>query len=168
MEPKVISKGERWLVYGFFACIDALQVALDLTVAGEVANHFIDIGAGAILFFYGTLKKLWTGKKLFVLLATFIGEQIPFVNALPFWTLDIRNLYSGTITEQGKVAMDQEKFLQNPDSRPLNVDGARAPVNSTGVQSSGNSMNQGGYRAPSGGLHSIKNQMVDIKPSMLK
>ncbi len=169
MEPKVVNKGEKWLVFGFFGATDALQVILSLFVVGEVVNHFIDIAAGIVLFAYGLFRRLWTGKKLAVLLATFVGEQIPFVNALPFWTLDVANLFSGTITSEQKESMEQERTVKNTINQPLYVDGSRAPRNPNDPPSSNPTpSNQSGIRAPGGGLQPAKTPMVDIKPPVLK
>ena len=158
MEPKVVNKGEKWLIYGIFACIDALQVALDFTAVGEIANHFIDIIAAAILLLYGMFRKLWPGHKLLVLLATFIGEQIPFVNALPFWTFDVRNLFSETVTEQQKTDLEQ---AERPKGGPMYVNGVRMSENSDITPA-----NEDGVRLPNGGLEppTGKVPMVDIKP----
>ena len=151
------------LVYAFFACVDLFQILLDLTGYGEIANHFIDIGVGIILFGYGSMKKLWAPKKLGVLLATFIGEQIPFLNALPFWTLDIANLYSGTITSEQKAEMAQNEFIQNTQKQPLNNDGSRLPRNEQTETPYTGPVNQDGLRIPNGGLTQQTNKMVDIK-----
>ncbi|MEI6304493.1 MAG: hypothetical protein WCP09_00535 [Candidatus Taylorbacteria bacterium] len=163
MEPKVVNSMEKMLVYAFFACVDLTQIILDFTGIGEVANHFIDIGVGIILFSYGSMKKLWAPKKLGVLLATFIGEQIPFVNALPFWTLDIANLYSGTITSEQKAETEQEEFIQNSQIQPLNSDGSRLPRNEREQNKYTGPVNQNGLRIPNGGLTPPTNKMVDIK-----
>lgn len=170
MEPKVVNGTEKLLVYAFFACVDLTQIILDFTGIGEVANHFIDIGVGIILFSYGSMKKLWAPKKLGVLLATFVGEQIPFVNALPFWTLDIANLFSGTITSKQKEEMEMAQFMQNTERQPLNSEGSRQPRNVNNQTEYTGPVNQGGVRIPNGGLSPSTNKMVDIKkpPSVLK
>lgn len=118
--PKVVKRSEKIWVYCLFVFFDLIQIIFDALVLPEGLNHFLDFIIGGILFAYGQKKKLWTGQKLLILLATFVVEQIPFVNALPFWTLDVRNLYSGTISKAPPE--------QNPNEQAhLNKDGTRLP-----------------------------------------
>jgi hypothetical protein len=146
--------------------MDGVQIALDATGVGEVVNHILDFAIGAMLLLYGMIKKLWTGKKLLVLLATFLGEQIPFVNALPFWTLDVRNLYSETITPEEKEAMRQQEIEDFSIYQPHNKDGVRAPSGSQPNNMAAGPANKDGLRLPGGGLQPTKTQMVDIKPPL--
>lgn len=115
-----ISKGEKVIVYGFFALSDLVQIILDILVVSEVVNHILDFIIGGILLAYGQWRKLWNGNKLLILLATFVGEQIPFVNAAPFWTIDVWNMYSGRAPQ-----VDTEKV------KYLNKDGVRLPSGKT-------------------------------------
>jgi hypothetical protein len=167
MEPKIVSKGEKWLVFGFFGFIDALQF---IFVETGVVGTIIDVGAGIIILVYGLFRKLWTTKKFLVMLATFIGEALPGINALPFWVLDVANLYSGTITKQKKEAMDQEKLVENSVNQPLNVDGSRAPMNPNNPKQIEGPRNRNGHRAPGGGLNPSANKppMVDIHPPKIR
>lgn len=113
-----ISRGEKLLVYGFFACMDLTQIILDFFGVTEIINHFLDFFIGGVLLAYGYWRRLWNGQKILILAATFVGEQIPFVNALPFWTLDIKNLYSGS---------QNEEETEETETHYLNKDGTRLP-----------------------------------------
>jgi len=147
--------------------MDGVQIALAFTGVGEVVNHVLDFAIGAVLLLYGMIRKLWTGKKLLILLATFVGEQIPFVNAMPFWTLDVRNLYSDTITPQEKEAQKQQEISEYSIYQPLNEGGKRMPSNSRPVLNSGNPANKDGLRLPGGGMKPAKTHIVDIKPPLV-
>jgi hypothetical protein len=86
-----ISNVEWGLIIGALLVIDLVQIGLDLLAEiGVVINRFIDIVVGLSLGFYLQMRgqSLINPKRLFGLLATFIGEEIPDVDALPFWTLD--------------------------------------------------------------------------------
>lgn len=121
---KVIGKAEKGFVYAFAITVDIIQIILDIFVVSEIANHIIDIIVGVMILGYGAFRKLWTPKKGLTLLAYFIGEQIPFVNALPFWTLDIKNLYSGVFSSQEEL----EAANQQNQTGPLNHEaGIRYP-----------------------------------------
>lgn len=150
MNPKIIGKAERFLVYGFFGTVDFVQLILSIFVVTEVANHIIDIVVGIILLAYGGIRKLWTPQKLLVLAAVFVGEQIPFVNALPFWVLDIKNLYSGTITaEEAEQSKEQDNLSQSATT-PLNNDGVRSPQNQIDAkEAQQRPVNIAGVRPPS-------------------
>lgn len=117
--PPIISKKERFLCYAIIVAIDILQFILDCFVITELANHFIDVAVGAAFVWYGLKRNLLTGHKALVLAATFFAEQIPFVNALPFWTYDLHNLYKNVATEETEEEVTGEG--------PANVDGVRRP-----------------------------------------
>jgi hypothetical protein len=130
MPPVVIGKKERRIMYTIIISIDILQVILTPLV---VANNILDVAVGVGLVSYGVKRKLLTPKKALVLVGTFAAEQIPFVNDLPFWTYDLRNLYKGTLTvapepedEDGPLYRDG---VRRPSglSTPLNQDSIRAP-----------------------------------------
>lgn len=139
MQPVVIKKWERRVMYAFTAFVDALQLALDIFVVSEVANHVIDIIVGVILLIYALARRIITVKKSMILLATFGAEQIPFFNALPFWILDMRNLYQGTVSEPAPV-------IQEEEDAPLNRNGVREPRNI--IRLNNNSLNSDGVRRP--------------------
>jgi hypothetical protein len=125
MEKKVIiKKWERGVMYGFAGIVDIIQVVLNFFVVGAAANRIIDIVMGIILVAYGLIRKLLNVQKGLVLVAFFAGEMIPFVDSLPFWTLDIRNLYSGIPSKEEIPAESQE----NSDRGPVNkIPGVREP-----------------------------------------
>lgn len=120
---KYIGKGERRIVYGLAGLTDAIQIALSVFVISEIINHIIDIIVGIAILVYGSIRKIWTTNKILVLLAYFIGEQIPFINALPFWVLDIRNLYSGIPTSMEEYESMNPK--NNPDGPFNRIEGIR-------------------------------------------
>ncbi len=128
--PPVIGKGERRLVYAIVISIDILQVILTPFV---FVNNIIDFVIGGGLVAYALKRKLLTAHKGLVIGATFLAEQIPFVNALPFWTYDVYNLYKGTVKElpeesgvEGPMYRDGYRRPLQP-STPLNENGRRAP-----------------------------------------
>ena len=85
-----ISNTEWGLVIGALFTIDGVQIVLDLFVIGAVINRFIDIFVGLSFALYLQLRgqSLVNPKRLLALLATFTGEMIPVVDALPLWGLD--------------------------------------------------------------------------------
>lgn len=133
MEPKVIGGGEKKIIFALFGVADAAQLILVETV---VVGTIIDIVAGIVLLAYGLYRKLWTREKVLILLATFIGEFIPIVNAFPFWVLDVKNLYKGTITPEESEEQKKVKALNDSARSPLNQDGVR-PSEKSQVQPSG-------------------------------
>ena len=144
MSVKIIGKGERILMYGFAGTIDLIQFILDLFVVSEIVNHVIDIIVGFIILAYGLVRGIFTTNKILVLLAYFCAEQIPFVNALPFWTLDIRNIYSGIPSNQEQLDVMAPQDNQNG---PLNaIKGIRQPRKPSLLNKIS------GIRAPGGGL----------------
>ena len=116
--PKSIGRAEKFLVYAFFGTFDLIQIILDFFAVGAAVNRIIDIVLAVLLLLYGAVRGLWTGRKLLVLLATFVGEAIPLVDAMPFWILDIVNVYSGTA---------QEMVQDELGDQPLNKEGMRLP-----------------------------------------
>ena len=89
-ETDGLSKTGWWLLIGALATIDAIQIALDLFVIGVALNRFIDIGVAMALpfFLHMSGENVMEPKKLLALAATFLGEEIPVVDALPLWTAD--------------------------------------------------------------------------------
>ncbi len=121
-------------MYIVIGSIDLLQLIFSFFVVTEIANHVIDIIVGALLTLYAFKRGLLTAKKGLVIGATFIAEQIPFVNALPFWTYDLYNLYGGTVSEP-VPEIDMSKL-------PLNANGVRRPSEQS------TPLNQSGIRPP--------------------
>ncbi len=137
MEPKVIGGGEKKIMYAIFGLVDAAQLILVETL---VIGTFIDVGAGIVLLVYGLIRKLWTTKKVLILLATFIGEAIPLINAFPFWVGDVANLFSGTITPEEAEAQNALKNWKPEWDRPANTvndrgEPTRPPVGNGGQDS---------------------------------
>lgn len=123
MDTPVIGKGERRLVYAFAGLADFVQIIFSLFIVTEVYNHAIDIFVGIVLAIYAIKRKLLTPNKILVLVATFAGEQIPFVNALPFWVYDVRNLYKDVPSDISSIKTDAAVGRTLPRNQ-------RAPVNS--------------------------------------
>jgi len=120
--PTVISKGEKIAMYAFTIICDIVQIILGLFVVTEPVNHFLDFVIGPILLAYAYKRDLLTTDKLLTLATVFIGEQIPFVNALPFWTYDMHNIYKGVPSEATVGNM------KVPGMNPPRI--TRKPVNS--------------------------------------
>lgn len=121
-KPKVIKKWERVAMYTLFGLVDAAQAFLVETV---FVGTIIDVCAAAVLLVYGLIRRLWTTNKLLTLLATFVGEAIPLINALPFWWMDVRNLYSGVVSEEELEKESTEMVMQSLVRNPLNEGGRR-------------------------------------------
>ncbi len=133
--PPVIKKREKFLMYALIVSADISQFIIDCLVVEEGLNHGIDFAVGGFLFAYALKRKLLTAQKGLVLGATFAAEQIPFVNALPFWTFDLRNLYKNTQSEEPLPPVD-------PRNLALYEGGVRRPSNTPPP------LNQGNTRPP--------------------
>lgn len=132
MKKKVIKKGERIIVYAFAIIVDIIQIILDFFVVTEIINHIIDIVVGFIILAYGTIRGIIDGNKLLILGAYFIGEQIPFINALPFWTLDVKNLFSNIPSKEDELDAETERIpgitRSRTEYKPVNsTEGIRPP-----------------------------------------
>ena len=85
-----ISNTEWGLVIGAVLVIDFLQVVLDLFVIGIFVNRFIDIVVGMALPFYFWCRGVKIdSKKVITWVSSFIGEEIPMLDAAPLWTGDV-------------------------------------------------------------------------------
>ena len=85
-----ISNFEWWLVVGATFCIDLIQIILDFFAVGVIVNRLIDIAVGMTLGFYFWIRGVkMDSKKIFAWIGTFVGEEIPGIDALPFWTGDV-------------------------------------------------------------------------------
>ena len=88
--PK-ISNVEWGLVIGALFMVDIVQIVLDLLAQiGVILNRFIDIVVGMALAFYLQMRgqSMANPKRLMGIIGTFVLEEIPDVDALPFWFLD--------------------------------------------------------------------------------
>ncbi len=95
-EQKPKSSGSKignleWgLVIGAVAIVDAVQLFLNVFAIGVLANRFIDIVVGMALAFYFWIRGIkMNAKKVLSLIASFVGEEIPVLDTLPLWTLDV-------------------------------------------------------------------------------
>jgi len=85
-----ISNVEWGLVIGAVVVVDAVQFFLDAFAIGILANRFIDIVVGMALAFYFWARGVkMNAKKVLSLIASFVGEEIPVLDTLPLWTLDV-------------------------------------------------------------------------------
>ena len=81
---------EWGLVIGAVATVDVVQIVLDMFAIGVIANRFIDIVVGMVLPAYFWLRGVkLNAKKILSLIASFVGEELPIIDALPLWTLDV-------------------------------------------------------------------------------
>lgn len=86
-----ISNTEWGIVIGALLLVDIIQLILDLFVVGVVLNYAIEIIVGLSLPFYLHMRgeNMADPKRLTAFLAVFGLEFfIPFVDGLPFWTMD--------------------------------------------------------------------------------
>jgi len=91
-----ISKTEWGLIIGLAVVVDVVQIVLDLIgQVGVVINRFIDVFYGLCWGFYLQMRgqSLANPKRLISMIATFVGEEIPDVDAFPFWTADAIYMY---------------------------------------------------------------------------
>ena len=99
-----ISNVEWGLVIGVLFLIDLIQIGLDLLAqVGVILNRFIDIFVGLSLGFYLQLRgqSLADPKRLIGLIGTFFAEEIPDLDALPFWGLD--GIYNMSLSKSDKI-----------------------------------------------------------------
>ncbi len=115
-------------MYSFIAIADVAQfVGVETIIGGD----FIDVLVASILIGYGLKRKLFTMQKALILAATFAGEAIPLVNAAPFWTFDLHNLYKGTSTEDVPLVDPEGPANQNGVRMPNRI---QEPSNQNGVR----------------------------------
>lgn len=103
-----ISSFEWWILLGFVVFIDLLQIVLDVLTIGLVINRLDIIIGGSIIFYM-----MWREYKLdagdWVLMgASVIGEEIPILDAAPFWTLDIWRFRQKDLARKTAEEMDAE------------------------------------------------------------
>ena len=90
-EESKISNVEWGLFIGALGVVDLVQILLDvLAQVGFVLNRFLGIFVGMAIPFYLHIRgeDMTNSKRLTSLMATFVGEEIPDVDALPLWCLD--------------------------------------------------------------------------------
>ncbi|MHB0978314.1 MAG: hypothetical protein ACYC1K_02865 [Minisyncoccota bacterium] len=98
-----ISNLEWGLVIGAVAVVDVVQLFLNAFAIGILANRFIDIVVGMALPFYFWIRGVkMNAKKILSLIASFVGEEIPVLDTLPLWTLDVILIMSWDKAE-GKI-----------------------------------------------------------------
>ena len=98
-----ISNTEWGLLIGALLTVDLVQIGLDFLAIGLVLNRFIDIFVGMSLAFYLQIRgqSLANPKRIIGIFVTFIGEQIPAIDSLPFWCLD--GIYNMTLSKSDKI-----------------------------------------------------------------
>ena len=116
----------RWrILVGLTIVVDILQIVLDFFAVGVAINRFIDIAIGVALplFFQTQGVSMANPKRILGVLAAFIGEMIPVVDALPLWTLDVLFTWSTVKAEEaigkvpgGKMAAKAITDGENPEN----------------------------------------------------
>lgn len=82
----------EWFILILIALfVDIVQILLDLIAIGAIVNRIIDIAFGFLLGIYLHWRgvNMVSPQRLFALIGTFIGEEIPILDIMPFWTLDV-------------------------------------------------------------------------------
>lgn len=146
-KPRIIHKWEKNTVISIAVIVDIVQIILNFFAVGVVINRIIDIVMAILIAGYGVIRRLWTVSKALTFVAYFVGEMIPIVDVLPFWTLDIINLYGNTVSskeERDEILSEKDGSSSN---MPLNQNGVRSPQKPPPLLNS-----QGGIRPPNGGL----------------
>ncbi len=141
--PPIVSKKERWIVYGLALAVDGLQIIMTALSFIPLLTPFIlptsfamDIVTFGLISLYVFKRRLFTPGKGLVLAATFMVEQIPGFEALPFWWMDIANFYRGVPSEppeappvmgQGIIPANNEGMRLPNKQTPSNQRGKRLP-----------------------------------------
>jgi|GEM_PF-3304600 len=117
-----IGEGTKWMLLALFVCIDLLQIALNLFGIGIIANKLIDILVAFFLIIYLNIKGVAIFSDPRILLsigATFTAEfmPIPFVDAAPFWTLDIWYITRTVQKEDSQRIADAETAIAAEEER---------------------------------------------------
>lgn len=144
---KRISKAERGVVYAIIIIVDIAQIILDFFAVGVVINRILDIVVGLVLFVYGFVRKIITTRIALGIVGSFVVEEIPIVDVLPMWTLDLKFMYSVDDGKSEEEAYREVEILQrqitdsawrlgitidetrraNALQKPLNQSGKRLP-----------------------------------------
>ena len=89
-----MSNFEWWLLIGALASIDLGQIILDFFAIGLAANRVIDLVVAMAMPLYLTLRGYKMDMKTVLLIGvSLIAEEIPLLDAAPFWTFDGWRLY---------------------------------------------------------------------------
>lgn len=78
-----------WILLPLGILTDIIQVILDFFAIGVVVNRMIDIFVALILLPAFWLSGVSDRAALLILGAALVGEELPVVDVMPFWTLDI-------------------------------------------------------------------------------
>ncbi|MES2213826.1 MAG: hypothetical protein V4465_00320 [Patescibacteria group bacterium] len=101
-----ISNAEWGLLVGALATIDLAQVVLDVFAIGLVANRIIDLTVVMALPLYLTFRGFKLDTETMLLIGgSFLAEEIPVVDAAPFWSLVGWRLWQ--IDKRRKAEADQ-------------------------------------------------------------
>lgn len=97
------------MLLGWAGTIDIVQIFLDGYAIGIVVNRFIDIGMGLFLLFVfflmGVKLTFW---RIISILLSFLLEEIPVLDAAPFWAGDVAFVWAS-------VRMETATYTQEPD-----------------------------------------------------
>lgn len=114
-KPEPITNLGWFFLIAFTVFVDLLQIVLDLAFgAGVIANRIIDVGfAFALLLIFHLKDVPLTPAQYTSIAAAFVGEEIPALDALPMWTLDVFYIFASIKGQEvaekagvaGKVAM---------------------------------------------------------------
>lgn len=107
-----ISTFEWGLVIGALILIDIIQIILDLVAVGVAINRIIDIIVALSLVFYllirGELEDPETRMRAIAIIAiTFIAEEVPVLDAAPFWTGD--GIYFWNLSRKRNIQAENAK-----------------------------------------------------------
>lgn len=136
------------IILGFAIFVDILNIILNLAFqSGVIINRFISFGFGLLLAGYLSWRgvSMVSSKRLFGLVTTFIIEEIPDVDSIPTWTIDV--IWTWWTTKSKIIAKTTGKVDKTMNRiQPFNQSGVRSPAGTLPP------LNQGGSRAPGGGL----------------
>lgn len=153
-----IGKSEWVFLYIATGAIDITQLLIDLTGVGIAINEVIDPFIAVLLGGYLQLRGVSMTSRISRLASLFgVGVLEEITGGIaPAWVVDIWYIQRSVRQEEAelKAQEDEQNFLQQNMRKPLYADGQRLPPDSS--QESVGPSNQGGIRAPGGGL--INNQ----------
>ncbi len=131
-KPEPITNLGWFFLIAFTVFVDILQIVLDLAFgAGVIANRIIDVGyAFALLLIFHLKDVPLTPAQYTSIAAAFVGEEIPALDALPMWTLDVVyicvSIKGQEVAEKagvvGKVAVMALKAAKKADGKELFTD----------------------------------------------
>lgn len=131
----------KWgLLYLFAGFVDILQLILNFFAVGIAINRFIDVAIGIGIPGFLHLNGIKISDNMVLYLSIFLGEQIPLVDSLPLWTLEVWRLQKSNPSqaqasssiegEEGQAtntSQDQNGIIRPDFRQPLNKDGVRQP-----------------------------------------